>query len=178
MRNVTRTVVFRLLLVGLFIGSYVTIWRPVRDWASAHVMVPLLAEVDTPRARQYVVSGEQARAIEIRPATGTDPGVGMAAPTGLIFVIGSVFLLALYPARLYWIYLGLYQWLLGGLMLGALAVGVGWADWGFLLFDLLETDIYRGTSLGLPLLFAWLESRSNEFEAQSFFDSRPSRGNK
>jgi len=73
-----RTVVIRVLIIGLFIGSYVTVWRPVRDWASAHVMAPLLAEVDTPRARQYVVSGERARAIETRPATGTDPVIGMA----------------------------------------------------------------------------------------------------
>ncbi|PSQ78521.1 MAG: hypothetical protein BRD33_01565, partial [Bacteroidetes bacterium QH_6_63_17] len=71
---------------------------------------------------------------------------------------------ALYPARPYWIYLGLYQW---GLMPGALAVGVDWAEWGFTVFDFLETDIYRGTSLGLPLLFAWLESRSEHAESQS-----------
>ncbi|WP_251963103.1 hypothetical protein [Salinibacter ruber] len=162
-----RAVVVRVLIIGLFIGSYVTVWRPVWDWASAHVMAPLLAKVDTPRARQYVVSGEQARAIEIRPVAGTELVAGMAAPTGLLFVIGSVFLLALYPTRLYWVYLGLYQWLLGGLMLGALAVGVGWADWGFVLFDLLETDIYRGTSLGLPLLFAWLASLSDDTETES-----------
>ncbi|MCS3668086.1 hypothetical protein GGP77_002329 [Salinibacter ruber] len=160
-----RAVVVRVLIIGLFIGSYVTVWRPVRDWASAHVMAPLLAEVDTPRARQYAVSGERARAIEIRPVAGTELVAGMAAPTGLLFVIGSVFLLALYPTRLYWVYLGLYQWLLGGLMLGALAVGVGWTDWGFVLFDLLETDIYRGTSLGLPLLFAWLASHDTETES-------------
>lgn len=144
-----------------------TVWRPVRDWTSAHVMAPLLAEVDTPRARQYVVDGAPARALEIRPAPGSNPVAAMAAPTGLLFVIGSVFLLALYPTRLYWVYLGLYQWLLGGLMLGALAIGVGWADWGFTVFDLLETDIYRGTSLGLPLLFAWLESRSENSVSES-----------
>lgn len=162
-----RAVVVRIALIGLFIGAYVTVWRPVRDWASGHVMAPLLAEVDTPRARQYVVSGAPARALEIRPATGSTPIAGMAAPTGVLFVIGSVFLLALYPTRLYWVYLGLYQWLLGGLMLGALATGIGWAEWGFTVFDLLETDIYRGTSLGLPLLFAWLESRSEHSESES-----------
>ncbi|MCS4101386.1 hypothetical protein [Salinibacter ruber] len=64
-------------------------------------MAPLLAEIDTPRARQYVVDGAPARAIEIRPATDSNPVAGMAAPTGLLFVIGSVFLLALYPTRLY-----------------------------------------------------------------------------
>jgi len=166
MGSVARTVFLRLLLVGLFIGGYVTVWRPVRDWTSANVMAPLLAEVDTPRARQYVVSEAPARALEIHPATGSNPVADMAAPTGVLFVIGSVFLLALYPTRLYWVYLGLYQWLLGGLMLGALAIGIGWADWGFTVFDLLETDIYRGTSLGLPLLFAWLESRSENSESE------------
>jgi hypothetical protein len=90
----------------------------------------------------------------------------MAAPTGVVFVVGSVFLLALYPTRLYGVHLGLYQWLLGGLMLGALAIGVGWADWGFTVFDLLEADIYRGTNLGLPLLVAWLESRFEHSESE------------
>ncbi|MCS3705908.1 hypothetical protein GGP62_000882 [Salinibacter ruber] len=51
-------------------------------------------------------------------------------------------------------------------MLGALAIGIGWADWGFTVFDLLETDIYRGTSLGLPLLFTWLESQSENSESE------------
>ncbi len=166
MGSATRTVFLRLLLIGLFIGVYVIVWRPARDWASGHVMAPLVAIVDTPRARQYVVSGAPPRALEIRPATGSTPVAGMAAPTGVLFVIGSVFLLALYPTRLYWVYLGLYQWLLGGLMLGALAIGIGWADWGFTVFDLLETDIYQGTSLGLPLLFAWLESRSGNTESE------------
>ncbi|MCS4177374.1 hypothetical protein GGP96_002099 [Salinibacter ruber] len=129
-------------------------------------MAPLLAEIDTPRAREYIVDGTPARALEIRPATGSTPIAGMAAPTGVLFVIGSVFLLALYPTRLYWVYLGLYQWLLGGLMLGTLALGIGWADWAFTVFDLLETDIYRGTSLGLPLLFAWLEARSENTESE------------
>lgn len=166
-RPTIRAVVVRVLIVGLFVGAYVTVWRPVRDWTSAHVMAPLLAEVDTPRARQYAVRGERPRAVEIRTAAGADLVVGMAAPTGVLFVIGSVFLLALYPTRLYWVYLGLYQWGLGGLMLGALAVGIGWAGWGFAVYDLLATDIYRGTSLGLPLLFAWLESRAKHTESQS-----------
>jgi len=164
---IVRAVVVRVVLIGLFIGVYATVWRPVRDWASAHAMAPLLAEVDTPRPRQYVVDGAPPRALEIRPATGSTPVADMAAPTGVLFVIGSVFLLALYPTRPYWVYLGLYQWLLGGLMLGALAVGIGWAEWGFTVFDLLKTDIYRGTSLGLPLLFAWLESRSENSESGS-----------
>lgn len=162
-----RAIIVRVLLIGLFVGSYVTVWRPVRDWASAHVMAPLLAEVDTPRARQYTVSGERPRAIEIRSAPGSKSVADMAAPTGLLFVIGSVFLLALYPTRPYWLYLGLYQWGLGGFMLGALAIGIGWAEWGFTVYDLLATDIYRGTSLGLPLLFAWLESRSDQSKSPS-----------
>lgn len=158
--SIARTAAVRLLLIGLFLGAYVMVWRPARDWASAHVMAPLLAQVDTPRAQRYDVSGARARVVEIRPATETEPVADMAAPTGLLFVIGSVFLLALYPTRPYWVYLGLYQWLLGGLMLGLLAVGLGWADWGFTVYELLETDIYRGTSLGLPLVFVWMEARS------------------
>lgn len=59
------------------------------------------------------------------------------------------------PTRPYWVYLGLYQWALGALTLGLLAVGIGRADWGFTAYEFLSTDVYRGTSLGLPLLFVW-----------------------
>lgn len=44
-------------------------------------------------------------------------------------------------------------------MLGLLAVGLGWADWGFTVFELVRTDVYRGTSLALPLVFLWLDAR-------------------
>jgi len=43
MGSVARIVFLRLLLVGLFIGGYVTVWRPARDWTSANVIAPLLA---------------------------------------------------------------------------------------------------------------------------------------
>jgi hypothetical protein len=52
----------------------------------------------------------------------------------------EAFLVHVCPTRPYWVYLGLYQWLLGGLMLSALAIGIGRADQGFIDFDLPETD--------------------------------------
>ena len=165
-----RAVFVRLLVVGVFLGTYVTVWRPARDWASARVLAPLLAQVDTERARRYEVRGAPSRAVEVRRANAPPerpPVASMAAPTGLLFVIGSVFLLALYPTRLYWLYLGLYQWALGGLLLGLLAVGIGWADGGFRAFAFLSEDVYRGTSLGLPLVFAWLDARRPSSDGES-----------
>lgn len=159
MSPLARTVAIRILCVGLFLAAYVTVWRPVRDWASSHVMAPVLSQVDTPRARQFEIHGDPPRAVEINSASTSAPVATMATPTGLLFVIGSVFLLAVRPRRLYWVYLGAYQLCLGVLMLALLAVGVGWGSWGFTVFELLRTDIYRGTSLALPLVFLWLDMR-------------------
>lgn len=160
MGSTTRKVLLRLLCIGLFLGAYATVWRSARAWIAAQGMAPLLTQIDTPRAETYTVSTEQARAVTIYAPKDTTPRADMAAPTGFLFVIGSVFLLAVYPTRPYWVYLGAYQWVLGGLMVAMLAIGIGWAEWGFQAYSFLAEDVYRGTSLGLPLVFAWLMSRT------------------
>ncbi|PSQ99114.1 MAG: hypothetical protein BRD53_01530, partial [Bacteroidetes bacterium SW_7_64_58] len=86
---------------------------------------------------------------------------------------GSLFLLALFPAHPYWLYLAAYQWSLGAVMLGLLAVGVGWVDWGFQAYSFLAEDVYRGTSLGLPLVFAWWVRRSRTQGASAASDEAP-----
>lgn len=159
MSPLARTVAIRILCIALFLAGYVTVWRPARNWASSHLMAPLLSQVDTPRSRQFEIHGDPPRAVEIHSPSASTPVATMATPTGLLFVIGSIFLLAVRPRRPYWLYLGAYQLLLGLAMLGLLAVGIGWADWGFTVFELVRTDIYRGTSLALPLVFLWLDSR-------------------
>lgn len=150
-----RDVWLRALLIGLFLAAYILAWRPVRDWTSHTIAGPLLTQIDTPRSQKYIVDAAPARAIEIRRSDTSSPVAGLAMPTGLLFAIGSVFLLVMRPARPYWIYLGAYQIFLGAVMLGLLGVGIGWANWGFTAYEVVSTDIYRGTSLGLPLVLIW-----------------------
>ena len=49
--------------------------------------------------------------------------------------------------------------------LGLLAVGVGWADWGFRAYSFLAGDVHRGLSLGLSLMFARWARRSRNRDA-------------
>ncbi len=157
-----RPVAVRALLVGLFVAGYVTAWRPARDWLSGHVVAPLLRQVDTPRAQQYTVDGAPDRAVAIRTDGRAGPVATFMTPAGALFVMGGALLLLLAPGRLYWLYLGLYQLLLGAGMLGALAVGLGWADGGFVVYDFLRGTVYPGTSLAAPLVAYALHARRDD----------------
>jgi hypothetical protein len=152
-----RPVAVRVLFVGLLIAGYVTAWRPARDWLSGHVAAPLLRQVDTPRAQQYTIHGAPDRIVEIRTANRSAPVATFMTPAGALFVVGGVLLLLLAPWRPYWLYLGLYQLLLGAGMLATLAVGLGWTDAGFVVYDFLRGTVYPGTSLAAPLLVYGLQ---------------------
>jgi len=156
-----RTVLARLLLIGLFLGAYALLWRPARAWLARHAMGPVLAQVETTRARQFDINTDLDRVVEVRHPSSEQPVAALVTPTGFLFVLGTTFLLALRPRRPYWLYLGLFQWLLGGLMLGSMAVGMGWTDWGFTAHAFIREMVYPGTSLALPLVFVWMSPRTD-----------------
>jgi hypothetical protein len=110
----------------------------------------VLSQVDTSRAHQYsVVSEGRDVAVYQSPS---DRVALMNLPTGGIFVFAGMFLIAVRPYRLLWLHIALYQLALSVLMLGGLAVGIGWSSWGFTIFHLLDGEFYQGTSFGLALL--------------------------
>jgi hypothetical protein len=84
----------------------------------------------------------------------------MHTPTGAFFVLAGMLLIALYPRHPYWLYVAAYQVGLSALMFGMLAVGVGWADWGFSVFQFLGGEFYQGTSLAVPFLLLRADGRS------------------
>lgn len=157
-----RPVAVRVLFVGLFLAGYVTAWRPARDWLSGHVVAPLLRQVDTPRAQPYTIDGTPERIVEIRRPGRSAPVATFMTPAGALFVVGGTLLLLLAPWHLYWLYLGLYQLLLGAGMLATLAVGVGWAEGGFVVYDFLRGTVYPGTSLAAPLVAYGLQARRDD----------------
>jgi hypothetical protein len=84
----------------------------------------------------------------------------MKVPTGFILVLAGMLFITLYPCDPYWLYLAGYQLGLGALMFGMLAIGVAWADWGFAVFQFVEGEFYRGTSLAVPFLLLRADGRT------------------
>ena len=152
------TIVTRTTFVVLFAGICLVVWRPVHEWAATHVVAPVLAQVDTPRAQQYRVVSEGR---DVAVYQSSNRIALMDLPTGGIFVFAGMFLIAVRPYRPLWLYVALYQWGLGIFMLGGLIAGIGWSDWGFSVFHLLDGEFYQGTSFGLALLLWQMCSRSD-----------------
>ncbi len=158
------TVLIRATFVALFAGICLVLWRPVHDWAATHVVAPALSQVDTPRARQYSVVGEGRDVAVYRSSS--DRVALLNLPTGGVFVFAGMFLIAVCPYRPLWLYVAAYQFGLSTLMIGALTIGIGWSEWGFRVFHLLEGEFYQGTSAGIAFLIAHMHPCSDVFGAQ------------
>ncbi|MCS4039952.1 hypothetical protein [Salinibacter ruber] len=159
LRRLIPVIATRALLVGVFVVVYLVAWRPVRSWVATDVMGPALSRIETPRSDQYSVRAG-ARVVVVQHIESSDRVGVMKTPTGNFFVLAGMFLIALYPRHPYWLYVAAYQLGLGALMLGMLAVGVGWADWGFAVFHFLEGEFYQGTSLAIPFLLLRADGRA------------------
>lgn len=140
-----------LLYALLLLGVYAGLWRPARALMARHVAYPLLAAVDTPRARRFVLDAEhQARQVAIRTAAGTDVAA-YTAPAGFRFLLGALLLVGFFPRRRYGLYLLAAHLLLGGLTLAALTLGLGWTDAGFQVHHFLHDYLTPAVSLAAPV---------------------------
>jgi hypothetical protein len=99
------------------------------------------------------------RAVDVQHIDSSNRVAVMKTPTGYFFVLTGMLLIALYPRHPYWLYVAAYQLGLGAFMLGSLAVGVGWAEWGFALFQFLDGGFYQGTSVAVPFLLLRADGR-------------------
>lgn len=159
LHDLAPVVVKRVFFVGLFVVAYLVIWHPTRGWIASEVMKPALSWIDTPRSDRYSVDSFS-RGITVRRVNPSRNLATMKTPTGGFFVLAGMFLIALYPRDPYWLYVAAYQIGLGTFMFGMLAVGVGWADWGFTVFQILEQEFYQGTSLAVPFLLLRADGRA------------------
>jgi hypothetical protein len=159
LRRLAPVIARRAFLVGVFVIAYLVAWRPVRTWVATEMMKPALSRIDTPRSNRYSVSAAN-RVVSVQQIESSDRSWKMKVPTGNFFVLAGMLLIALYPRHSYWLYLAGYQLGLSALMFGMLAIGVGWEDWGFALFQFLEGEFYQGTSLAVPFLLLRADGRT------------------
>ena len=112
-------------------------------------------------ADAFAVSGS-GRGIVIQHETSPTTSLSMRVPAGILFVFPATILLFLFPTRLYWAVLWVYQMALGAVFLSLLALGMTWWTGAFSLYHVLSGPFYMGTSLAAPLLAYGLHRRSSD----------------
>lgn len=139
------------LFVALLLVAYVYAWRPARAWIASHGIYPALESIHTSRAERYQVKAEYLSVRIYFPDDDRSP-LGLRPTGGILFVLPAVMLLLLFPEKPYLVYLFAYHLILGACMIGAVAVGIGWAEWGFAVYRFLIGYFLKATSLAAPLL--------------------------
>ena len=154
------------LFAVALLALYVTAIRPARLWTAAYVARPLFEAIDTPRARGYAVLVSPNRpdavyAVPVATADGRDPQqlerediavAEWAAPVGVLFILPAMFLVAVFPTRLFWAGLLGYHVAIGAVSLAVFAVGLGWFAPAFGLYTFARTYLTESVSLVVPLL--------------------------
>ena len=141
-----RRVLFGLAMAALLLAVHMSAWRAVRNAFIPHVAYPIVASIDTPRAKSFVLDAESYdRTITaVRAGRETD---SYRAPANMDFLLAALVLVAMFPRRPYWFWLWLAHLALGGLALAAFVVGVGWSDAGFAAGTFLRLYAARAASL-------------------------------
>ena len=105
--------------------------------------------ISTERAASYNMnlSGD-GLSVSVSPTDSDLPSGGLRAPAGILFLGPAVLLALFFPRRPFWLYFLSLHLVLGALELGAVALGVGWADWGFVVQRFLHVYVLKGVSLG------------------------------
>lgn len=148
----------------LLLIVHMTVWREARNLLARHVAYPLVAAVDTDRAAQFDLDAESFdRTITaVRADAGAEGEMEVyRVPANMDYLLAALVLIALFPRRLYWLYLWLAHLGVGALALAAFAVGLGWTDAGFAVGVFLRVYILRAVSL-LAVVGA-VTSRSTKF---------------
>lgn len=144
-------------VIVLLVVAYATIWRPARAVLTRHLAYPVLTSVDTERARTFNPTLKAGGlSIALRSSEPSVSGGAFRAPVGILFLLPALFLVAFFPYRPYWFYFWGVHLVLGLLQLGAVALGVGWTDWGFVLNSFLRGYVVQGVSLAAPIVALYL----------------------
>ena len=152
------------LAAVLFVAYYGAV-RPARVWLAESVAGPVFASLDTPRAQGYQLEQPPGRRSVVwavpRDATPAERETRRAqwsAPLGALFLMPALFLIAVFPLRLYWLVLLVYHAVLGVAAFVAFYVGLGWFAPAFMLYEFSQTYVTETISLVVPLLL-WLAGR-------------------
>lgn len=162
-----------LLLLVAYFGAV----RPARVWLAEDVAGPAFYAIETERSERFVLQQPEGRRSVVlavpRDATPEDVEARTAqwsAPIGSLFVMPALFLIAVFPLRLYWLALLLYHAVLGAVAFVLFYLGLGWFAPAFMLYDFSQTYVAETISLVLPLLL-WLAGRRVAQSAESSDDA-------
>lgn len=112
----------RLFVVGLLLVVYVFLWTPVRRGFTQHVAQPLV-ELGCPTSTSActaISGGGKTLMVRLPPEKTPPSSLSLPAPAGISFLLPALFLIALAPQRLHW----LWFWL-GHVVIGTIVVGLG-----------------------------------------------------
>lgn len=117
----------RLFVVGLLLVVYVFLWTPVRRGFTQHVAQPFVEMgcPTSPSGCTAVSGGGKTLVVRLPPKNTPPSSLSLPAPAGISFLLPALFLIALAPQRLYWLWFWLGHVVIGaiGMSLGALTVG-------------------------------------------------------
>lgn len=156
-------------LAAVMLVAYYAAVRPARVWLAEDVAGPILASLDTPRARSFQLQQPPGRRSVVwavprdaTPATVEARRAQWAAPLGALFLMPALFLVAVFPLRLYWALLLGYHAALGVAAFLAFYVGMGWFAPAFGLYTFSQTYVAETISLVIPLLLFLAGRRTGE----------------
>ena len=146
------------VLAALLVAAYVAVLRPARVILTCHLSYPSLEAIETERAQRFRIKLRDGNlSIGLRSSTPSVAAGSFRAPAGILFLLPALFLVAFFPYRPYWLYIGGFHLVLGALQLGAVVMGLGWTDWGFTLNRFLNGYLIQGGSLAVPILALYLD---------------------
>lgn len=148
----------RSVLTLLLFFAYTNAWRPARVLLTENVTHPVLSSIDTQRARTTSLTlAAGGLTIRLNAHSPERSPPGYRAPVGILFLLPVLILAFFFPFKPYWFYFWLFHLGLGTFELGMMALGIGWADWGFVVYRFSRRYLSQGLSLAIPVLALYAE---------------------